>query len=131
MKLNHIGIAVEDMEAARKLYGEVMGFKVGEPEHLVDRGLVVCFVDVGGANVELLYPTDPESAVGKFLAKKGPGIHHLCYEVDDVQAKLDSLKASGVRLLNETPMPGAHNTLVAFVHPKSVGGVLTEFCQPK
>ncbi len=130
MKLNHIGIAVEDMEAARKLYGEVMGFKVGEPEHLVDRGLMVCFVDVGGANVELLYPTDPESAVGKFLAKKGPGIHHLCYEVDDVQAKLDSLKASGVRLLNETPMPGAHNTLVAFVHPKSVGGVLTEFCQP-
>ncbi len=130
MKLNHIGIAVEDMEAARRLYGEVMGFKVGEPEHLVDRGLMVCFVDVGGANVELLYPTDPESAVGKFLAKKGPGIHHLCYEVDDVQAKLDSLKASGVRLLNETPMPGAHNTLVAFVHPKSVGGVLTEFCQP-
>ena len=129
MKLNHIGIAVEDMEAARKLYGEVMGFEVGEPEHLVDRGLMVCFVNVGDANVELLYPTDPESAVGKFLAKKGPGIHHLCYEVDDVQAKLDSLKASGVRLLNETPMPGAHNTLVAFVHPKSVGGVLTEFCQ--
>ena len=130
MKLNHIGIAVEDMEAARKLYGEVMGFRVGEPEHLADRGLMVCFVDVGGANVELLYPTDPESAVGKFLAKKGPGIHHLCYEVDDVQAKLDSLKAAGIRLLNDAPIPGAHNTLVAFVHPKSVGGVLTEFCQP-
>ena len=130
MKLNHIGIAVEDLDAARRLYGEVLGCKVGEPEELPERKLKVCLVDVGGANVELLYPTDPDSAVGKFLAKKGPGIHHLCYEVEDVQAKLDSLKAAGARLLDEKPKPGAHNTLVAFIHPRSVGGVLTELCQP-
>jgi methylmalonyl-CoA/ethylmalonyl-CoA epimerase len=129
MKLDHIGIAVEDLEAARKLYGELLGFELGEIEELPDRQLKICFVKVGDANVELLWPTAPDSAVGKFIAAKGPGIHHLCYQVDDVQAKLDQLKAGGLRLIDEKPRPGAHNTLVAFVHPKSAGGVLTELCQ--
>jgi methylmalonyl-CoA epimerase len=79
--------------------------------------------------VELLWPTAPESAVAKFIDKKGPGIHHLCYRVDDVQSKLDELKAAGIKLIDEKAKPGAHNTLVAFLHPKSAGGVLTELCQ--
>lgn len=130
MKLDHIGIAVEDLDAARKLYGELMGFELGEIEELPDRQLKVCFVRVGDADIELLWPTAPDSAVGKFLAKKGPGIHHLCYQVDDVQAKLDQLAAAGLMLIDTKPRPGAHDTLVAFVHPKSAGGVLTELCQP-
>lgn len=130
MQLDHIGIAVKDLDEARKLYQDVFGFRVGEIEELPDRKLRICFVDVGGANVELLFPTDPESAVGKFLASRGPGIHHLCYQVEDLAAKLIELKQAGVRLLDEKPRPGAHKTLVAFVHPASAGGVLTEFCQP-
>ncbi len=129
MKLNHIGIAVRDLEESRKLYRDVLGMEVGEPEELPERKLRVCFVDAGPVAVELLFPTDPDSAVGKFLASRGPGIHHLCYEVDDIQEKLSDLKAKGLRLLDEKPRPGAHGKLVAFVHPASVGGVLTELCQ--
>lgn len=131
MRLDHIGIAVEDLDAARKLYGELLGFELGEVEELPDRQLKICFVKVGEANVELLWPTAPESAVGKFIAKKGPGIHHLCYRVADVQAKLDELKAAGVKLIDEQARPGAHDMLVAFIHPKSTGGVLTELAQSK
>lgn len=131
MRLDHIGIAVEDLDAARKLYGELLGFELGEVEELPDRQLKICFVKVGEANVELLWPTAPDSAVGKFIAKKGPGIHHMCYRVDDVQAKLDELKAAGVKLIDEQARPGAHDMLVAFIHPKSTGGVLTELAQPK
>jgi methylmalonyl-CoA/ethylmalonyl-CoA epimerase len=132
MKLDHIGIAVKDLDAAMKFYGEQMGMKVSEPEELPDRQLRICMVDlgVGGANVELLYPTAPESAVGKFLEKRGAGMHHICYRVDDVAAKLAELKESGVRLIDTEPRPGAHNTLVAFLHPASAGGVLTELAQP-
>ncbi|MBN2496683.1 MAG: methylmalonyl-CoA epimerase [Deltaproteobacteria bacterium] len=129
MELDHIGIAVSDLDEARRLYGEVLGFEVSEPEELPDRGLRICFVDVGGAQVELLYPTAEDSAVGKFLASRGPGIHHLCYKVDDIRSKLKAIAAAGARLIDSEPRPGAHGTLVAFIHPKSTGGVLTELCQ--
>lgn len=130
MRLDHIGIAVEDLDAARKMYGELLGFELGPVEELPERQLKICFVKVGEANVELLWPTSPDSAVGKFIAKKGPGIHHLCYRVDDVQAKLDELKAAGVKLIDAQARPGAHGMLVAFLHPKGTGGVLTELAQP-
>lgn len=132
MKLDHIGIAVSDLDAARNWYGRLLGLRVSEVEELPERRLRICMVDlgVGGANIELLWPTHPESAVGKFLTKRGPGIHHLCYRVDDVAARLAELKAAGVRLIDEQPRPGAHNTLVAFIHPASAGGVLTELSQP-
>jgi len=129
MKLDHIGIAVKDLDQAKKFYGEVLGFEVSDLEELPERKLKLCFVDVGSVKVELLVPTDPDSAVGKFLEKRGPGIHHLCYKVDDVAAKLSVLKAAGMKLIDEQPRPGAHNTLVAFVHPSSAGGVLTELSQ--
>jgi methylmalonyl-CoA epimerase len=129
MKLDHIGIAVKDLEESMKLYGELLGFKVSPPEEIPDRQVRISFVDVGGANVELLVPTSPESAIAKFLEKRGPGIHHLCYRVDDVNAKLEELKKAGVRLIDEKARPGAHNTMVAFIHPASAGGVLTELAQ--
>jgi methylmalonyl-CoA epimerase len=129
MKLDHIGIAVKDLDESMKFYGEIMGFKVDPPEEIPDRKVRISFVDVGGANVELLVPTAPESAVAKFLEKRGPGIHHLCYRVDDVNAKLAELKAAGIRLIDQEARPGAHNTMVAFIHPASAGGVLTELCQ--
>ena len=130
MKLNHIGIAVADLEDSRRFYRDVLGLKVGEPEDLPERKLCICFVQAGETAIELLFPTDPESPVGKFLAQRGPGIHHLCYQVDDLQKKLDDLLAQGVRLLDQKPRPGAHDQLVAFLHPASSGGVLTELCQP-
>ncbi len=130
MRLDHIGVAVKDLDEARRFYGELMGLELGEVEELPERQLKVCFVKVGDANVELLWPTSPDSAVGKFIEKKGPGIHHLCYRVDDIKAKLEQLKEAGVKLIDQEPKPGAHNTLVAFVHPKATGGVLTELSQP-
>ncbi len=129
MKLDHIGIAVKDLEEAKKLYGDVLGFTVSEPEELPDRKLKFVMVDVGGANVELLSPTHPDSAIAKFLDKRGPGIHHICYRVDDVNQKIEKLKAAGLRLVDQEARPGAHDTLVAFIHPSSAGGVLTEICQ--
>jgi methylmalonyl-CoA/ethylmalonyl-CoA epimerase len=129
MKLDHIGIAVSDLEESRHLYRDVLGMKVGEPEELPERKLRICFVHAGEVAIELLFPTDPDSPVGKFLAQRGPGIHHLCYAVDDIHKKLSELKAQGVRLLDEKPRSGAHDKLVAFVHPASTGSVLTELCQ--
>ncbi len=130
MRLDHIGVAVKDLDEARRFYGELMGLDLGEVEELPERQLKVCFVKVGDANVELLWPTSSDSAVGKFIEKKGPGIHHLCYRVEDVKTKLEELKAAGVKLIDQEPKPGAHNTLVAFIHPKATGGVLTELSQP-
>jgi len=132
MKLSHIGIAVEDLEKARKLYGEVLGLKVSQPEELPERKLRISMVDLGlgGPCIELLFPTAEDSAVAGFIKKRGPGIHHLCFEVPDVSAKLKELKAAGIKLIDEAPRPGAHHTLVAFAHPASLGGVLIEFSQP-
>jgi methylmalonyl-CoA/ethylmalonyl-CoA epimerase len=129
MKLDHIGIAVKDLDWARKFYGETLGFRVSEPEELPERKLRICFVEVGDARVELLFPTSPDSTVAKFLASRGQGVHHLCYEVEDLEAKIKAMKAAGAKMIDEKPRPGTHGTVVAFVHPESAGGVLTEFCQ--
>lgn len=131
MKLDHIGIAVADLDESMKFYGQVLGLDLSAPEELPERQLRICMVDVGlgGTNLELLWPTDPASAVAKFIEKKGPGIHHLCYRVEDIAAEIEKLAASGVKMIDSQPRPGAHNTLVAFVHPKSAGGVLTELSQ--
>lgn len=130
MKLDHIGVAVLDLEVARKLYKDVLGFAVGEVEELPERKLRICMVKVGQeANIELLFPTDPETPVAKFLESRGGGVHHVCYQVDNIHKKIEELKAAGVRLIDEMPRPGAHGKLVAFLNPKSTGGVLTEICQ--
>jgi methylmalonyl-CoA/ethylmalonyl-CoA epimerase len=127
-KIDHIGIAVKNLEEATAFY-KTMGIQPHHFEEVESQKVRVAFIKVGESNIELLEPTSEESPIAKFLEKKGEGIHHIAYLVEDVQKALDALKADGAKLLNETPMDGAHGMKVAFVHPKSVNGVLTELSQ--
>jgi methylmalonyl-CoA/ethylmalonyl-CoA epimerase len=129
-RIDHIGVAVEDLDAALKLYAEVLGMPVVHRETVEEQGVEAILLDVGENHVELLAPLGPDTPVGKFLAKKGPGLHHVAYQVDDVVATLAALKAAGTRLIDETPRVGIRDSRVAFVHPASTGGVLTEIVQP-
>jgi LAO/AO transport system kinase len=124
--LDHIGIAVGDIDAALAFYRDALGLDVAAPEAVPTERLRAHFVPVGEANLELLEATDSESVIARFLARRGPGIHHITLRVPDLQAALDRLKARGVRLIDETPRPGAHGTRVAFVHPSAADGVLIE-----
>lgn len=129
-KINHIGIAVHDIEAAAKFYTENLGLSLGGIEEVADQKVKVAFLPVGEVRLELLQPTSPESAVAKFLEKNGPGFHHVAYEVADVTAEVERLKAEGVKMVDEKPRKGAHDSLIAFIHPKASGGLLTEIVQP-
>ena len=124
-KINHIGIAVTDMDEALKFWRDAMGINVHHTEEVASQKVKVAFLPVGESEVELLKPTADDTGVAKFIAEKGGGIHHLCIEVDDILGKLAELKTKGVRLINEEPMvlPGRK---MAFVHPKATGGVLLE-----
>ncbi|AEI13832.1 methylmalonyl-CoA epimerase [Flexistipes sinusarabici DSM 4947] len=128
-KIDHIGIAVKSLEEAVRFY-ETLGVSVESYEEVTSQKVKVAFIKLGDSNVELLEPTSEDSPVAKFLEKKGEGIHHLCYEVNDVSESLDIMKKDGMKLINEEPIKGAHGKLVAFVHPKSANGVLTELSQP-
>lgn len=128
-KIDHIGIAVKNLDEATAFY-KSMGAEPYHYEEVESQKVKVAFIKIGDSNIELLEPTSDESPIAKFLEKKGEGIHHIAYRVEDVQKSLDKLKADGMKLLNETPMDGAHGMKVAFVHPKSVNGVLTELSQP-
>ena len=128
--VDHIGIAVADLEAGKRLYGEVFGLDLVFEEEVPTERVRVAAFDGGGMKLELLASTDPEGPIGKFVAKRGEGIHHVCYRVDDVAAVLKHLQAQGLRTLDETPRPGAGGCQVAFIHPKSAGGVLVEISQP-
>ncbi len=128
--VDHIGIAVRDLEAGKHLYGEVFGLRlVFEDEVPTERVRVAAF-DGGGMKLELLQSTDPDGPIGRFVEKRGEGIHHVCYRVDDVAATLKHLQAQGLRTLDDEPRPGAGGCRVAFIHPKSAGGVLVEISQP-
>lgn len=124
-KIDHIGIAVSSLDEAVKFY-VTMGIKPYHFEEVASQKVKVAFIKVGESNIELLEPTSPESPIAKFIEKKGEGIHHICYSVANITKALKKLKDEGARLLNEEPMDGAHGKKVAFVHPKSVNGVLTE-----
>ena len=128
-KLDHIGIAVKSIEEALKLYSGLLGYKPIGEEIVEARGIKVCFLDVNGIKIELLQPTREYSEISKYLEKKGEGLHHLAYSVDNVQEIIDKAKAMGLTPLSDTAKPGAHNTLVVFMHPKSANGVLTELVQ--
>lgn len=128
-KIDHIGIAVNSLEDAVKFY-ETLGVNVTSYEEVPSQKVKVAFIKLGDSNIELLEPTSEDSPVAKFLNKKGEGVHHLCYEVNDVSESLDVMKKEGMKLINEEPVKGAHGKLVAFVHPKSANGVLTELSQP-
>jgi methylmalonyl-CoA/ethylmalonyl-CoA epimerase len=133
--INHIGIAVKSIDAYREFYEKTLGARFESIETVADQKVKVGFflVDPPGHEVrlELLEPTSPESPVAQFLEKRGEGLHHVAYTVDNIQQRLDALKAGGVRLIDEKPRAGAHHTQIAFLHPKSSCGVLTEMCQPR
>jgi methylmalonyl-CoA epimerase len=128
-KVHHIGIAVRDLESAKRFYEESLGLKVDHEETLGD--MKIAFVPVGEVNLELIQSTTEDGVIGRFVAKKGEGIHHIAYEVKDVGGTLSKLKGHGVKLVDETPRAGAHGTEVAFLHPKSSFGVLTELVSKK
>jgi methylmalonyl-CoA/ethylmalonyl-CoA epimerase len=128
--VDHIGIAVADLEAGKRLYGEVFGLALVFEEEVASERVRVAAFDGGGMRLELLASTDPDGPIGRFITKRGEGIHHVCYRVEDVAATLAHLKAQGLRTLDDAPRPGAGGCQVAFIHPKSAGGVLVEISQP-
>ena len=129
MKIDHIGIATNSIEEGLSLWQEALGLTPDSREEVTDQGVKVCMLPVGDTHVELLEPLSPESPVGKFLAKRGPGMHHIAIEVKDIQESLAELKRRGARLIDETPRVGAGGCLVAFIHPSSTNGVLLELVQ--
>jgi methylmalonyl-CoA/ethylmalonyl-CoA epimerase len=128
-KIYHLGYAVEDLEAVARFYEEHFGIPTGEPEEVAEQGIVSAMFEVGESKIELLEPTRPDSPVGKFLAKRGEGFHHVAFLVDDLEAALEELKESGVELIDETPRVGVGGTRMAFLHPKGAHGVLTELVE--
>ena len=128
-KIDHLGYAVEDIEAAARFYRESFGVEPGEPETVEDQGIKATMFAVGESRIELVQPTRPDSPVGKFLAKRGEGFHHVAYRVDDLSEALARLRRDGVELVDEEPRRGAGGTRMAFVHPHSVFGVLTELVE--
>ncbi|CAN5451723.1 methylmalonyl-CoA epimerase [soil metagenome] len=129
-RLDHIGVAVEDIDAALVLYERDYAMTLVHRETVTEQGVEAVLLDVGENHVELLAPTGPDTPVGKFLAKRGPGIHHVAYQVDDIDSALDALRDAGLRLIDEQPRTGIRNSRVAFLHPASSGSVLTEIVQP-
>lgn len=128
-KTEHIGIAVKNLAEAEKTYTSLLGVTPYKREAVESEHVITSFFKVGDTKIELLEATSPESAIAKFIEKKGEGIHHIAYAVNDIYAEMKRLKEDGFVLLNETPKKGADNKLICFVHPKSAGGVLTELCQ--
>jgi len=129
MKIDHIGIATRNLEEGLKVWRDALGLTVEASEEVADQGVRIAMLPVGDTRVELLEALSPESSVGRFLAKRGPGIHHIAIEVDDINASLTDLKSKGARLIDETPRVGAGGCLIAFVHPSSTNGVLLELVQ--
>lgn len=130
-RIEHIGIAVKDLEAANNTYKAVLGEEPYKTETVESEGVSTSFFKVGESKIELLAATRPDSPISKFIEKRGEGIHHMAFYVDDIKAEIERLKKEGFRLLNEQPKPGADNKIVAFMHPKDANGVLVELCQEK
>ena len=128
--IDHVGVAVEDIDAALVLYRDALRMPLVHRETVESQGVDAALLDVGDGHVELLQPLGPDTAVGKFLAKRGPGLHHVAYRVPDVQQTLERLASAGLRLIDEKPRIGIRGSRVAFLHPASTGGVLTELVQP-
>jgi methylmalonyl-CoA/ethylmalonyl-CoA epimerase len=128
--LDHVGIAVADLEEALRFYRDALGLEIAAPEDVPSQRVRAHFIAAGEGAVELLEATADDSPIARFVARRGPGLHHITLRVDDLAAALAQLKARGVRLVDETPRPGAHGSLVAFIHPASTHGVLVELKQP-
>ena len=128
-KINHIGIAVKSLEESIPFYRDLLAMPFAGIEVVAEQKVRVAMLQVGESKIELLDPKSDDSSVARFIEKYGPGIHHLAYEVNDIEAAIARLMAEGARMIDEKPRAGAHGTRIAFVHPKSSNGVLTELCQ--
>jgi methylmalonyl-CoA/ethylmalonyl-CoA epimerase len=128
--LEHVGIAVADLKEALAFYQDALGLEVTLPEEVTSQRVRAHFIDAGQASLELLEATADDSPIAKYVARRGPGLHHITLRVDDIAAALARLKACGVRLIDQAPRAGAHGALVAFIHPASAHGVLVELTQP-
>jgi methylmalonyl-CoA/ethylmalonyl-CoA epimerase len=128
--IDHVGVAVESIDAALAVYRDALGMELVHRESIAEQGVDAALLDVGDSHIELLQPLGPDTTVAKFLARRGPGLHHVAYRVASVQDTLDALTAAGVRLIDERPRTGIRGSQVAFLHPSSTGGVLTEIVRP-
>lgn len=128
-KIEHLGIAVSNLEAAESLYTQLLGVAPYKREEVASEQVITSFFKVGDNKIELLQSSNPEGTIARFIEKRGEGIHHVAFDVDDIEAEMARLKAAGFVLLNETPKKGADNKLICFVHPKNTHGVLVELCQ--
>jgi methylmalonyl-CoA epimerase len=129
-RIDHIGVAVEDIDAAIELYRDSFGMELAHRETVSSQGVEAVLLDVGDGHVELLAPLGPDTPVGKFLAKNGTGLHHVAYAVDDIDVALQRIAAAGLALIDSEPRVGIRDSRVAFLHPRSTGGVLTEIVEP-
>jgi methylmalonyl-CoA/ethylmalonyl-CoA epimerase len=129
MKIDHIGIATNGIDKMASVYGDVLGLSVSETEEIASQKVRVAMLPIGESRIELLEATSDDSPISKFLAKRGPGIHHIAFNVADIRAALADLKSKGTRLIDEEPRPGAGGCLVAFIHPSSTNGVLIELVE--
>jgi methylmalonyl-CoA/ethylmalonyl-CoA epimerase len=128
-RIDHIGVAVENLEEGITLYRERLGMELQHRETVEEQGVEAVLLGVGESHVELLRPLAPDTAVGRFLERSGPGLHHVAYGTDDIEQALESVRAAGLRLIDEQPRTGIRGSRVAFLHPKSTGGVLTELVE--
>jgi methylmalonyl-CoA epimerase len=129
LKIDHIGIAVKNLENAATFWEGVLGLKITEVEEVASQKVKTAFIPLGESEVELLSSTEPDGPIAKFIEKKGEGIQHIAFRVDNIEAALATLKEQGVRLIDETPRPGAGGAKIAFLHPKATFGVLVELCE--
>ncbi|MFZ1083314.1 MAG: methylmalonyl-CoA epimerase [Candidatus Kryptoniota bacterium] len=129
LKISHIAIAVEDLEVARKAFETLVGNKVEVIEEVPDQKVRVGMIPVGESRLELAGPTDPSSTISKFIQKRGEGIHHICFEVENIKSELARLKAAGFQIIDDQPHLGADGHLIAFIHPRTTGGVLVELSE--
>jgi methylmalonyl-CoA/ethylmalonyl-CoA epimerase len=129
-RIDHIGVAVDDLERAIELYRDKLGMPLQHRETVEQFGVEAVLLGIGEGHVELLLPTSSESPVARFLERDGPGLHHVAYRTDDIEATLETVRTAGMRLIDERPRIGIRDSRVAFVHPKSTGGVLTELVEP-
>ena len=129
-RIDHIGVAVEDLDSAIALYGERFAMAEQHRETVEAHGVEAVLLEVGEGHVELLQPLTPESAIGRFMARSGPGLHHVAYQTDDIDSALERVRAAGVEAIDQEPRVGIRGSRVAFLHPRSTGGVLTELVEP-
>ena len=129
-RIDHVGVAVEDLDGTVELYARAFQMREQHRETVEEQGVEAVLLEVGDGHVELLRPLSPDTGVGKFIAKNGPGLHHVAYATDDIDSALGAVRDAGLRLIDEKPRTGIRNSRVAFLHPRSTGGVLTELVEP-